>query len=140
MVGLATRFDANGDQFGYWEAASDGGIFTFGDTDFWGSTGGMRLNAPIVGIGTTPQPLFGPPGPWRDWARHPSPCIERASRCPFSPSVVRNGSPCGDRMRLLVPATSEMESSSALLNLGIDALPWIMGHMAQRPATTRLRR
>jgi hypothetical protein len=63
MVGLATRFDANGDQFGYWEAASDGGIFTFGDTDFWGSTGGIRLNAPIVGIGATPQPLFGPFAP-----------------------------------------------------------------------------
>ena len=31
--------------------ASDGGIFSFGDAGFWGSTGALRLNAPIVGHG-----------------------------------------------------------------------------------------
>jgi hypothetical protein len=30
--------------------ASDGGIFTFGDADFLGSTGGLRLNQPVVGM------------------------------------------------------------------------------------------
>jgi len=35
---------------GYWMVASDGGIFTFGDAQFYGSTGSMRLNKPIVGM------------------------------------------------------------------------------------------
>ena len=30
--------------------ASDGGIFSFGDAEFWGSTGGIALNKPIVGM------------------------------------------------------------------------------------------
>ena len=30
--------------------ASDGGIFSFGDAQFWGSTGGIALNKPIVGM------------------------------------------------------------------------------------------
>jgi hypothetical protein len=34
---------------GYWEVASDGGIFSF-DAPFAGSLGGIHLNAPIVGI------------------------------------------------------------------------------------------
>jgi hypothetical protein len=35
---------------GYWEVASDGGIFSFGDAGFRGSMGGQPLNRPIVGI------------------------------------------------------------------------------------------
>ena len=35
---------------GYWEVASDGGIFAFGNAAFDGSMGGKALNAPIVGI------------------------------------------------------------------------------------------
>jgi hypothetical protein len=35
---------------GYWFVASDGGIFTFGDAGFFGSTGGSKLNKPIVGM------------------------------------------------------------------------------------------
>ena len=35
---------------GYWLVASDGGIFSFGDAGYFGSTGGLPLNAPIVGI------------------------------------------------------------------------------------------
>ena len=38
---------------GYWEVGSDGGIFSFGTAHFHGSTGGMHLNAPIVGIAST---------------------------------------------------------------------------------------
>jgi hypothetical protein len=34
---------------GYWEVASDGGIFSF-DAPFAGSLGGTHLSAPIVGI------------------------------------------------------------------------------------------
>ena len=33
------------DGHGYWLVASDGGIFTFGDAGFYGSTGGQHLNA-----------------------------------------------------------------------------------------------
>jgi ribosomal protein L24E len=35
---------------GYWLVARDGGIFSFGDAKFHGSTGSIRLNQPIVGI------------------------------------------------------------------------------------------
>jgi hypothetical protein len=40
---------------GYWLVASDGGIFTFGDARFHGSTGALHLAAPIVGMTTTPS-------------------------------------------------------------------------------------
>jgi hypothetical protein len=30
--------------------ASDGGIFSFGNASFYGSMGGIRLNAPVVGM------------------------------------------------------------------------------------------
>ena len=39
---------------GYDLAASDGGIFTFGTLPFCGSTGGIRLNAPVVGMAMAP--------------------------------------------------------------------------------------
>jgi hypothetical protein len=39
---------------GYWMVASDGGIFSFGNAPFFGSTGNIRLNQPIVGIAATP--------------------------------------------------------------------------------------
>jgi len=35
---------------GYWLVAADGGIFSYGDATFYGSTGGMHLNKPIVGM------------------------------------------------------------------------------------------
>jgi hypothetical protein len=38
---------------GYWLVASDGGIFSFGDAKFFGSTGAMRLNQPIVAMKPT---------------------------------------------------------------------------------------
>jgi Tol biopolymer transport system component len=39
---------------GYWFVAADGGIFTFDDAGFYGSTGDIRLNKPIVGMAPTP--------------------------------------------------------------------------------------
>ena len=39
---------------GYWLVASDGGVFTFGDAQFWGSMGGQRLDQPVVGMASTP--------------------------------------------------------------------------------------
>jgi ribosomal protein L24E len=38
---------------GYWLVASDGGIFSFGNAKFYGSTGGMHLNQPINGMART---------------------------------------------------------------------------------------
>jgi hypothetical protein len=35
--------------------AADGGIFSFGDAGFYGSTGAMKLNKPIVGMAPTPS-------------------------------------------------------------------------------------
>ena len=35
---------------GYYMVGSDGGVFSFGHARFHGSTGGMRLNRPVVGI------------------------------------------------------------------------------------------
>ena len=45
---------------GYWNDASDGGIFTYGSAVFHGSMGGQHLNAPVVGMAETP----GPGGYW----------------------------------------------------------------------------
>jgi hypothetical protein len=39
---------------GYWLAASDGGIFTYGDAGFFGSTGDIKLNRPIITMAATP--------------------------------------------------------------------------------------
>ncbi len=39
----------------YDEVASDGGIFTFGTSGFFGSMGGRQLNEPVVGMATTPS-------------------------------------------------------------------------------------
>jgi hypothetical protein len=44
-VGISAD-DATG---GYWEVASDGGIFSFG-APFLGSTGGIRLSQPVNGM------------------------------------------------------------------------------------------
>jgi peptidoglycan hydrolase-like amidase len=38
---------------GYWINAADGGVFSFGNAQFYGSTGGMRLNQPVVAIAST---------------------------------------------------------------------------------------
>ncbi len=51
IVGMAATPDGKG----YWLVASDGGIFTFGDAGFYGSTGAMVLNKPIVGMAATPD-------------------------------------------------------------------------------------
>ena len=42
---------------GYWLVASDGGIFSYADATFHGSTGAIRLNQPIVGMTPTPSGL-----------------------------------------------------------------------------------
>jgi hypothetical protein len=51
IVGMAATPDGGG----YWLVASDGGVFSFGDAQFFGSTGGLVLNKPIVGMAATPD-------------------------------------------------------------------------------------
>ena len=51
IVGMAATPDGGG----YWLVGSDGGVFTFGDAVFHGSTGSLHLNAPIVGMAATPD-------------------------------------------------------------------------------------
>jgi hypothetical protein len=38
------------DGAGYWLVATDGGIFNYGDAPFYGSTGSLVLNKPVVGM------------------------------------------------------------------------------------------
>ncbi len=40
---------------GYDEVASDGGLFAFGDARFYGSMGGRPIDAPVVGMASTPD-------------------------------------------------------------------------------------
>ncbi|MDQ1439339.1 MAG: thermitase [Acidimicrobiaceae bacterium] len=40
---------------GYWMVATDGGIFAFGESGFYGSTGGIKLNQPIFAMAATPR-------------------------------------------------------------------------------------
>ncbi len=46
---------ATPDGKGYWLVAADGGIFTFGNASYLGSTGGIKINQPIVGMAATPD-------------------------------------------------------------------------------------
>ena len=39
---------------GYWMLGRDGGIFSYGDATFYGSTGGLVLNQPVVGLAAVP--------------------------------------------------------------------------------------
>jgi hypothetical protein len=44
-----------GTPVGYRMTASDGGIFDFGNLPFCGSTGGIQINQPVVGMASTPD-------------------------------------------------------------------------------------
>ncbi|MGH9087298.1 MAG: SpoIID/LytB domain-containing protein, partial [Acidimicrobiales bacterium] len=54
LPGSPTYGKPSGGVGGYWEVASDGGIFSFGNAGFHGSMGGKPLNQPIVGMAATP--------------------------------------------------------------------------------------
>src|SRR6202044_3283518 len=38
---------------GYWQVASDGGVFNYGTAGFYGSAGSLKLNKPVVGLSAT---------------------------------------------------------------------------------------
>jgi len=46
---------ANAGGGGYWVTDADGDVFAYGGAPFFGSLGGIPLNAPIVGIAATPN-------------------------------------------------------------------------------------
>ena len=46
IVGMAATPSGHG----YWLVASDGGIFSFGDAPFAGSTASVQLASPVVGM------------------------------------------------------------------------------------------
>ncbi len=51
IVGMASTPTGRG----YWQVATDGGVFSFGDAAFYGSTGNLHLNRPIVDMAATPD-------------------------------------------------------------------------------------
>jgi SpoIID/LytB domain protein len=44
---------ASGGVNGYWVLGNDGGVFSFGKTQFYGSTGGQPLNQPVISMTAT---------------------------------------------------------------------------------------
>jgi hypothetical protein len=55
VYAFSGSFGVPGQPRSYWTVASDGGIFSFGNAQFWGSTGAIALNRPIVGMAPTPD-------------------------------------------------------------------------------------
>ena len=51
IVGMAPTPDGGG----YWMVGGDGGVFSSGDAQFYGSTGNLHLNKPVVGMAATPD-------------------------------------------------------------------------------------
>jgi hypothetical protein len=51
IVGMAASPDGDG----YWLVGADGGVLSFGDAHYYGSTGGKPRHSPIVGIEPTPD-------------------------------------------------------------------------------------
>ena len=51
VVGMASTPDGGG----YWLVDHQGDVFSYGDAKFYGSLGGVALNAPIVGLASTPD-------------------------------------------------------------------------------------
>jgi SpoIID/LytB domain protein len=52
---FAVTSQPSGGVGGYWLLGNDGGVFAFGSAAFHGSTGGLHLNKPVVGMAPTPD-------------------------------------------------------------------------------------
>jgi hypothetical protein len=50
LAGSIAGIAPTSDGYGYWLAGSDGGVFSFGTAQFYGSMAGKPLNKPVVGI------------------------------------------------------------------------------------------
>jgi hypothetical protein len=53
--GLVVPCTAPSAAYGYRFVATDGGVFNYGNQPFCGSTGGIHINQPVVGIANTPD-------------------------------------------------------------------------------------
>jgi hypothetical protein len=53
LPGGAPTFNTPAPGSGYWQVASDGGVFNYGNASFFGSAGSLKLNKPVVGIAQT---------------------------------------------------------------------------------------
>ena len=53
LPGGAPTFNTPAPGSGYWQVAADGGVFNYGNASFFGSTGSLKLNKPVVGITQT---------------------------------------------------------------------------------------
>ena len=54
-AGTPQRCSAPRGAIGYYETAGDGGMFTFGNLPFCGTTGDLALSSPVVGMAMTPD-------------------------------------------------------------------------------------
>ena len=87
---------ATPDGGGYWLVAADGGVFAFGDARFFGSTGGLPLASPIVGMAAGPDG----DGYWLVaadggvFAFGVAPLLRLHGRPPPQPARRRHGRPC----------------------------------------------
>ncbi len=54
-VSIVSQQDNFNYREGYWLTGGDGGVFSYGNAPFEGSAGGLTLNAPIVGMASTPD-------------------------------------------------------------------------------------
>ena len=55
LVAPVVAMAATPDGRGYWQVASDGGVFAFGSAPFLGSMGGRQIQAPVVGMAPAPD-------------------------------------------------------------------------------------
>jgi len=55
VVTMAVNPAAPADDEGYWLASADGGIYAEGNAGYYGSTGDLRLQAPVVAMAATPD-------------------------------------------------------------------------------------
>lgn len=54
LGGPAVALSATPTDTGFWVASANGGVYTFGNAQFFGSLAGRPLSAPIVGMASTP--------------------------------------------------------------------------------------
>ena len=55
QLATAILLDGPAAPTGYWLVASDGGVFAYGAAPFYGSTGAIVLNRPVVAMAATPD-------------------------------------------------------------------------------------
>jgi hypothetical protein len=114
VTGIALSFDSNAKVNGYWLVADDGGVFTYGQAPFWGSSGGNDGGSRVISIAANPglisQGPFGLPPQTAGYAWvHADGRIEVVSR----PVALTKPELLADPASLTFPATSVGVASNA---------------------------